>query len=326
MTGTQHRHAYSWQAGEVMDFAVRGVSPIRGRGTYLVDVPDVLLVPDRRRRNPAVTFRAGTELASQNRTLWALSWLVRWGLVTSLLPVARWIAPLRRMTSWLGSERSAMVVRLFGTCAGHRIERRWTLLAEQGDGPRIPALSVPPLVRQILSGNVAPGARDAGCELALTDYEAAFGLLAVRHALTEVPQPPPLYRRIMGEAFDRLPAEFRAIHGVLREGVAVGTADEVLGAANWLGRIVAAIMRFPPAGSYPVQVWFTEREGVERWRRRFGGHEFASTLSQNGSGLVERFGPIRFSIALDGDAPGLRMRLKQCLWTAAKSQVLPSCA
>jgi hypothetical protein len=35
---------------------------------------------------------------------------------------------------------------MFGVHEGRRIERRWTLIASDGDGPEIPALSVPLLV------------------------------------------------------------------------------------------------------------------------------------------------------------------------------------
>ena len=160
----------------------------------------------------------------------------------------------------------------------------------------------------MLAGAVAPGARDAGGELTLADYEPAFAALAIHHAVTEVDQLAPLYCRVMGARFDQLPPEVRAMHSVCREGVATGEA-EVTGAANWLGRIVAAIMRFPPPGHHRLQVWFAERGGVERWHRRFGDHGFASTLSQQGNSLVERFGPMRFRFALDSDADGLRMRM-----------------
>ena len=320
--GSRARDAYGWQEGQMLDFSVTGIPPLRHRLAYLVDVPDVQLMPDRLAGKPAVTFRAGTELGIQNRVLWGLSWLVRWGLVPNLLALAGWIMPLRRLTSRLGSARSAMMVRLFGLSDGQRVERRWTLIAERGDGPRIPALSVPPLVRRILAGGVAPGARDAGAELALADYEPAFAKLAVHHAVSEHIQPAPLYRRVMGERFDQLPPEVRAMHSVLREGVATGDA-EVTGAANLLGRLVAAIMRFPPPGRHQLDVWFAERDGIECWHRHFGDHTFASTLSQPGPSLVERFGPIRFRFALDIERDGLRMRMQAwSIWHIALPLVL----
>ncbi|WBY09865.1 DUF4166 domain-containing protein [Sphingomonas sp. 7/4-4] len=48
--------------------------------------------------------------------------------------------------------------------------------------------------------------------------------------------------------------------------------------------------------------------------RDFGGHRFASELSQAGEGVAERFGPLRFVFDLPADETGLRMGLRG--WTA----------
>jgi len=215
------------------------------------------------------------------------------------------------MTAGLGSDRSAMIVRLFGVRDGQPVERRWTLIASKGDGPEVPALSVPLLVARILDGREPPGARDAGMSLALDDYAAPFAGLAIAHATEEIPGPAPLYARVMGAAFDRLPRPVRAMHMVWRDGGAAGEA-EVEGSANPIARSVARVMRFPPAGRHALHVGFTESGGVETWIRDFGGHRFSSRLSRDArSGrLVERFGPLAFAFDLPADARGLTMKMR----------------
>ena len=75
-------------------------------------------------------------------------------------------------------------------------------------------------------------------------------------------------------------------------------------------RIIAGIMRFPPAGVHPLHVSFSEADGVERWTRDFGGYRFSSELSERGGDLVERFGPLRFTFNLVPFGNGLRMVMK----------------
>lgn len=306
--------AFGWQEPIRTDFFVSGHRPLHGRWVALVDVPDVALTPGRLEGKPSVTFRAGTELGFQNLALWLLSWPVRWGWFASLAALRRWIAPLQFVSSRLGSDRSAMSVRLFGLAGDKRIERCWTLIAERGDGPEIPALAVPPIAARILSGQERPGARDAGQSLSLADFEPAFSELAIVQASEERVLPPSLYARVLGDRFDRLPPAVRRIHEIVREDGASGEA-EVIGAANPFGALIARIMRFPAAGRHPLHVAFIERDGTERWVRSFGPTTFSSWLSLEDGDLVERFGPLRFRFDLPSDHRGLEMRMKAwSLW------------
>lgn len=300
---------YGWQEIEKLDFEVPGLQTLKGRRVALADAPDIALVPDRLPGRPAVAFRAGTELGFQNWALWLLSWPVRWRWLPSLAGLRRWLLPLQRLTAKLGSDRSAMSVRLFGMANGLRVERRWTLIAQRGDGPEIPSLTVPLLAARIIGGEERTGARDAGQALTLADFEPAFATLAISHTSEEHILPDPLYRRVMGERFDRLPLAVRRMHEVLRDGGASGEA-EVLGATNALGTLVARIMRFPPPGRHKLQAAFAERDGEERWTRQFGATSFASSLSSKDGALVERFGLFRFMFDLPSDDRGLEMAMK----------------
>lgn len=301
---------HGWQELRNLDFAVPEMPPIRRRLVALADVPDVALLPDRLPGRPATTFRAGTELGFQNRALWLASWPVRWGWLRSLSGLSRGLKPLQRLTANMGSARSAMIISLYGDRGGERIERRWTLIADQGDGPEIPALSVPLVVERILARQEAPGARDAGLALTLADYEPLFASLAIRHAQEDIAAPGPLYRRVMGSRFSDLPAAVRTLHDVWRDGGAEGEA-EVIGPTNRLAAFVARAVGFPPPGRCTVHVRFEERDGVETWMRSFGDHRFSSQLSQSGQCLVERFGPLRFRFDLPNAGNGLAMIMRR---------------
>lgn len=173
--GGAWREGTGWRELRREVYAVTGLAPLR-RWVALVDVPDTGLLPERVAGRPEVTFRAGPEHPFQLFGIWLLSWPVKWGWVGSLAPAARWLRPLQRLTAFLCSDRSAMSVTLRG---GGRT-RRWTLIAEQGDGPEIPTLAAQLVARKLRAGALASGARDAGEELALTDFRPLFAELAIR--------------------------------------------------------------------------------------------------------------------------------------------------
>ncbi|QUT05086.1 DUF4166 domain-containing protein [Sphingobium phenoxybenzoativorans] len=308
--GQHWTKAFGWQEMRSVRFQCAGSAAITGRKVALVDVPDLALMPERLAGCPAVSFRAGTELWFQNWALWLTSWLVRWRLVATLAPLARLLHPLQSLTRSLGSDRSAMSVRLFGDVAGRKVERRWTLIADRGDGPEVPTLSVVPVIARILSGQEAAGARDAGEALTLDDYADALGKLAIHHDTKELSAQPSLYERVMGNRFAMLPPEVRAIHDVFRDGGATGEA-EVTGAANPFAALIARIVGFPKPGRHRLHVHFRELDGYESWTRDFSGRRFQSHLSQRGRWLVERFGPFRFAFDLPSDAEGLTMIMER---------------
>lgn len=308
--GQRWTQAFGWQEIQSLRFECAGTAPIDHRLMGLVDVPDLTLLPERLPGQPAITFRAGTELQFQTLALALASWLVRILTITSLAPWGRWLLPAQSLTRSWGSDRSAMMVRLFGDRKGERVERRWTLIANHGDGPEIPALSIVPIVARILAGEETPGARDAGQCLELTDYADAFRTLAINLETTEEVASPSLYRRMMGERFATLAPEVAAMHDVFRDGGATGEAV-VAGASNWIGGLIARIVGFPPAGRHPLHVHFQEGDGSEEWTRDFGGRKFRSRLSQHGAWLIERFGPIRFAFDLLAANGGLTMVMQR---------------
>lgn len=308
--GQKWQVAHGWQSVRRLRFAVDGLRPIRRR-VALADVPDHGLVPDMLPGRPATTFYAGPEFSFQLLSIAALGWLVRCGWMQSLAPLARWLLPLQRLTGWAGSDRSAMQVEVKGRAGDELQTRSWTLIAEAGDGPEIPVLAAQLIAGKLGDGEIEAGAPDASHLLSLAEFQPLFDELAIRHERRDMDYQP-LYQRVMGAAFEALPAPVREMHRLIGDGGAVGTATVRRG-RNPLAWLIATIFGFPPVGEHDLHVHFAEQGGVERWTRDFGGHRFSSELSEAGGLVVERFGPMRFYFALPADATGLDMVLRK--WT-----------
>lgn len=306
--GGRWRKVFGWLEMERSVFDRTG-RPYR-RLVGLCDVPDHDLFPARYPGTPATLFRAGTEIGLQNRAIQATAMLVRLGLV----PDGRWFAgPARlvqRLMRRMGGDRSAMRMDITGWRGGEALKRRWELLAEQGDGPWVPCLAVPPLLAKLRDDELATGARSAAGTVSLADYQRMMAPFALEEQC-ETRRYVPLYERVMGEDFVALPPSLQAMHRVAGELVAKGEAS-IEPARNPLSRMIGRLFRFPPAGDQvPLQVWMDERSGVERWTRDFGGHEMRSELSQKDGLMVERFGPFRFGFELRAGPDGLSMHLRR---------------
>jgi len=240
-----------------------------------------------------------------HRLLAALAWLVRLRLLPTLSP----IAPLMHFASnhirW-GEHRGGMFVEIDGVGAsGTRLKRTWHLLAEGDDGPLIPSMAVEAIVRNVLQGrSPQPGARAAVRELELDAYEQLF---AGRTIFTgtrgdDTGDAPPLYARILGDAWRELPAKIRDMHDVRGRAAAEGRARVERG-RGVLARLACAVIGFPQANSdTSVGVQFDASNGVETWTRTFGSDRFKSRqLAGRGRSerlLCERFGALTFAMAL----------------------------
>lgn len=305
--GQAWRRAFGWQETGIVTYRVPGHALLRRRVAFC-DVPDLALLPGRYPGRPAARFRAGTEIALQNILLWLLSWPVRWGWIESAAGFALPGIWLQRAMGRIGGERSAMQVTLAGWQSETPLRRDWTILAEKGDGPWIPAL--PALLLAGKLDALPPGARPAAGSLSLAEFEPQFARFAIATRIEES-VPEPLYARIMGADFAPLPAAVRALHRVNGDLAAAGSGEVIRG-RNPLARLIGRLVGFPPAGSgIPVTVWMREKGGVETWRRDFGGVAFQSRLAQRGDLLTERFGPIRFALALHREGDGLTMHFRR---------------
>ena len=125
--------------------------PVGRRNLSLIDVPDTSLIPPRYPTLRQLSIRAGHEVPLVHHALRFLGVLVRIGLIRDLAAHARM---MQRLAGWFdafGSNNGAMHVRLRGRGKdGASRTRTWTLIAENGDGPRIPTLAAILLAKKLL--------------------------------------------------------------------------------------------------------------------------------------------------------------------------------
>ncbi|MBX5038451.1 SDR family oxidoreductase [Rhizobium lentis] len=289
------------------------VAPLASRTFLLVDAPDLALLPSRLAGLQSTFTGVGTEPQALQRLLSAAARLVRLRLLPSLLPFARLLQRASHRFA-IGDHRGGMFVRAGGIDReGRKLTCGWHLIAEGDDGPFIPVIGVEALVRRLLEGKrPESGARPAAGELSLADFEAAFQRFKITSGirLEREEEPLPLYRRILGSAWERLPPALAAIHaGGAR--TASGRARIERG-RGLIARLVALAIGFPPAGDdVPVTVRFAAEGDREVWKRSFGNRSFRSWQAE-GEGrdqhlLTEVFGPFRVLLALVPEGQKLRL-------------------
>lgn len=286
-----------------------GVYPLRSLTYSLVDVPDLLLLAELDPQPANVWFGAAPVPATHHVAFRTLARLVKRGMLRSLTSIAGMMTFVMNYLSW-GEHRGGMFVACRGSDDnGMPVERSWHLVAEGNIGPLTPTLACVVLIRKALHGNrPEPGARPAHRELELEDFEPLLAELGMRAGEREsLPASTPLFRRILGTAMPALPEPIRTAHAVGEDLVLQGRAAIIRG-RSLLSRLIGSLFRFPLAGDHvPLTVTMTSRDLRETWTRDFGGRRFSSELLA-GDGrwdglLIERFGLIRFGIALviDGD-------------------------
>ncbi|MDH3472599.1 MAG: saccharopine dehydrogenase NADP-binding domain-containing protein [Rhodospirillales bacterium] len=147
---------YGWQDLRRRSLRLAGRAPLGARWFAACDVPDTALLPARYPGLRDVTFHAGLELAVLHLGLWLLSWPVRWRLLPGLAPLAPLARRLAALLEPFGTDRGGMFVEVSGRdAAGAPQRRRWTLIAEGGDGPFVPCLPAAILTRALAEGRLA---------------------------------------------------------------------------------------------------------------------------------------------------------------------------
>lgn len=301
--------AYALTESLDVTIAVPGHPPLRRTRFSLVAVPDLQVLARRRPALADIWMGAGPVPDILHRALNGLSWLVRWRVLPSLSGLAPLISRVTGIVRW-GEHRGGMFVRVTGRDAdGRDLERSWHLVAEGDDGPLIPSMAVEALVRGMLAGRIpAVGARTGDGELRLGDYDALFSRRSIvtgwRSSRDDAPDAP-LFHRVLGESWCRLPAAVRALHGP-------GDRREYRGRARvrrgrgLLAFLVATLFGFPGAADdVPVRVRISadRRDATvrEMWTRDFANARFRSTLGEGRSGwawlITERFGPLTVGLA-----------------------------
>lgn len=266
------------------------------RPAYLIAVPDTVLFP-RFFSARSVIFRAGLELWALNAALRFFAVLKRGKLLPArarFVTPARWIA--KRLTG-LGSDRGAMFVEVTGRKDDAPVRRRWRLLAEAGEGPYVPCVTIRALLRRM--ERIPSGARPCLAEAPLEEIEAAISDLAIRTSREEEPRPT-LFQTALGNAWQTLDPAIRTLHSVQDLGSFSGRASVQRGKGAMAG-LAAWLFRFPKAGDdVPVTVTMTRKGAGEIWERKFAGRIFRSscTPAPGPARYRERFGPFVYDLDL----------------------------
>jgi hypothetical protein len=140
---------------------------------------------------------------------------------------------------------------------------------------------------------------------AITEEMAPHGLAT--EAMTERG----LYPRAIGPAFDSLPEPIRALHETPGRSLWRGRAMTE-GASGPLAALAARVIGFPRAQADCEAEVAIDADGERSiWRRRIGGHGFASILSRprEGGQVSERFGPLSMDLRLTPEGGRLVYRV-----------------
>jgi hypothetical protein len=303
--GGRWETAKAWGDLERFSLAADGAAPLPPRLASLIGAPDLLLFPERYRAR-SVLFHAGLELKLMHLGLWLLAWPVRLGIARSIAPLAGALKRIADLLEPFGSDRGGMVAYAVGRDqAGRAVERRWTLIAEAGDGPEVPPTPALLLANALLGGQrLAPGARPAAGALTLAAIEAGLGPFRIAFGRSERPAPP-LMERVLPADFAALPAAWRRLAEIHDVDHFDGEASVERG-SGLAARLVATLFGFPAATpSIAVSVRKEKTAAGEDWTRRFGKKSFVSHLSRRDGDepgvLHERFGPFSFRLRLRAD-------------------------
>ena len=172
------KNVYGWQGVRRYTFP----APVGRRWLASCDVPDLELFPRRYQGVSEVVFRAGLELGVLHLGLWGMSWVSRLRFVDNWARYARPIISISRWLQPFGTDVGGMFIELWGEDARHRPLRiNWTLVAERGDGPEIPAIPAVIVARKLAAGmRPESGARPCLGLFTLAEFMNEVGDLAIK--------------------------------------------------------------------------------------------------------------------------------------------------
>jgi saccharopine dehydrogenase-like NADP-dependent oxidoreductase len=281
-----------------------GHLPLGPRWFALVDVPDLELLPEAMPELKSAWFGAGTAPQIYLGLLMVLAGLTRLKLLPGLSPLAGLFHSVANRLTW-GERRGGMFVKVSGRDKqGRTFARSWHLIAEGDTGPSVPAMAIDAIIRKCLAGHRPEiGARAATEALSLTDFERGF---AVKNIVTGIREQAgknePLYKRVLGAAWNHLPQQIQDLHTVETSRTFSGAAQVARG-NGLIARVIGALYRFPGQGSeIPVHVLLERRGDGELWQRNFAGRIFRSWQREGRERsqylIDERFGPVSVGLAL----------------------------
>ena len=293
------------------------VPGLGARRVAAVETLDAELLGSKHNVYSHVTFSAGLESKLEQWGIEAIARLRKHKLFPDpmfLAPVLTWCRKLTRITT---SDRGGMLLQAKGLDKdGKHVHHEWSLLAEQDHGPNVPILAAAALVKNLLKGEVTPGARLACDVLVLSDITAETLPYEMRVSENQRFTEESIYERKLGaETFDALPPSLKRFHSDAGEPVWSGKAD-IKSGKGILPKIIAKLFGFPSGGTeVPVTVTVDRKldlkdQKSEHWIRNFAGKRFSSILKTRGDGrFTEQFGPFVFEIDLVTEGGKIKMPL-----------------
>jgi saccharopine dehydrogenase-like NADP-dependent oxidoreductase len=284
------------------------------RGFVHCETPDQDLLVQRYKPKSSAQFKAGLELGIMHHGLRLLSRLRRLGILKNLTGLTPLLLVGANLLKHFGSDKGGMIVEVKGQDAhDNPVRVRWVLQAGQGLGPNVPGL--PALALALRRETLISGARSAAGEVGLAEIEAHLQRLGITSTTEKTHYPgPDVFEQALGpEVWRSLSTTTRRIHQS-RPGIVLLGEATVIGAATGLGRILARLFGFPPAGDHvPVSVVIESDATTEFWRRQFGDKIMASRMTVAKGHLQcveEHFGPFSFRLDLKAGSFGLDMSLR----------------
>jgi hypothetical protein len=297
-----------------VDIEVAGRASLLFRLVAPCEVPDLALFPAGNPGLRKVLFRAGTELAILNRGSGLLARLVSAGMLRSLAAFTGLAGGAFALLRRFGSKRSGMIVDVRGRRAGRFVARRWSVLADQGDGLWIPAMAAALLAEKLDRGEVEPGALPGFGVVTLGDFHRAFQGLAISDGISETWVPPSPFRQWIGAGVDRLPEAIRTLHDDPLERSASGTVTVTRG-THPIAVLMCKLLGFPEtARDRPLVVEFEPHGEEEIWRRRFEASTFKTRLKPwvgRPGHMRECAGPLAYGFELAHGPAGLTMHFRR---------------
>lgn len=269
------QRAPGWSGG-----AAVSVEGLPARRAWLAEYPDLDLLP--RRYSPRIRAElvTGMEFDMVNTFVGWSSWLVRLGLVRSADRLAGLSRLIGGMLNRVGSDAVGMQVEVAGRDPqGEPRVARWWMVARNADAQSVAVIAAAALVEALCNGHGPwPGARSAAGLVTVEQLKPWQAMLDMTTGQLGFKAERPLYRRVLGPAFDSMPEAIRRLHrgrpAVLGAGGALVTPASGR-RAQWFARRFG----FPVVGGQvPLAIVVESRNGVEHWTRYFDDKALRSTL------------------------------------------------
>jgi hypothetical protein len=304
----QFRHGatdrvYGWQKSKKVHLP--GLGSFRAAPAETIDP---VLMPQRYAVTSRMNFRAGLVSALEQRGFETIAWFRRRGLFQRVGLLGKMLVQGRKLTRLWCHDRGGLVIAVTGLDAeGHWTKATWSLLAQKGNGPHVPILPIVAAVKMLLGGKLAPGARMITGEIPLRKVTDLFPALSIEVQSTSQKMLSGAFEKAMGpKSFAALPGPVRAFHDPAGHPVWQGEASVERG-HSFPSRIVAKAIGLPAEGQKHKVKVSVERaaDNSEEWTREFSGKQFSSKMRLSRAGkLVEKFGPLSFTLGLTGSEKG----------------------